>query len=325
MDHVRWGILGAAKFARQHMGPALHRGGRGRLAALATSSPEKAAPFAAMAPGLEVFDDYDALLASDAIDAVYIPLPNHLHIAWTLKAVAAGKHVLVEKPLALSASAFDRVIAARDESGLVVAEAYMVLHHPQWRKARALVEEGAIGQLRFINAVFSYDNSGDPGNIRNAPETGGGAIPDIGVYTYGTARFLTGEEPEEILSAEIAWENGVDTFSHVAARFPSAHLSAVTSMRMHRHQEVTVQGTDGVITLSAPFNPGVFGEARLDLRRGHETTAFRWPEVDQYVAQVEAFNAAVLDGAAFACPLEFSRGTQAMIDAVYARAGRAPD
>lgn len=324
VDHVRWGILGAANFARAHMAPAIHLAGRGTLAALATSSAEKAAPFQALAPGLQVFDSYDGLLASDAVDAVYVPLPNHLHVEWTKKALRAGKHVLVEKPLAMTAGEFDSVIALRNETGLVAAEAYMVVHHPRWHKVRELVQGGEIGETVLWDTVFSYDNRADTGNIRNRPETGGGAIPDIGVYTYGTARFVSGEEPEEILSTVMRWENGVDVWSHITARFPSFHFSGVNSMRMAGRQYVAVQGDKGVITVQAPFNAGVFDQAEVTLERaGMERVTWRWPGVNHYVCQVENFNASVLDGADYPCPLEFSRGTQAMIDMVFAKAGPA--
>jgi predicted dehydrogenase len=129
---------------------------------------------------LRVHDSYEALLADPGIDAVYIPLPNHLHVEWTLRAIAAGKHVLTEKPVAMAAAEIDRLIAARDASGLQVAEAYMIVHHPQWQRARALLAEGAIGTLRHVDGAFSYDNRTDPGNIRNRPETGGGGIPTSG-------------------------------------------------------------------------------------------------------------------------------------------------
>lgn len=320
-DHIRWGILGAANFARKHMAPALQTARRGRLAALATARPDKAAPFREMTPGIEVFADYEALLASDAVDAVYVPLPNHLHVEWAEKALRAGKHVLVEKPLAMSAAEFDSVIALRDQTGLVAAEAYMVVHHPQWQKVRELVQAGELGELMLWDTVFSYNNRADTGNIRNRAETGGGALPDIGVYTYGTARFVTGEEPEAILSTEIRWEEGVDVWSHVTARFPSFHFSAVNSMRMAPRQDVTLQGDKGVITVMGPFNPGVFDQAEVTLERaGMETVTWRYPGVNHYVCQVEAFNAAVLDGAEYPCPLEFSRGTQAMIDQVFEKA-----
>ena len=318
-DHVRWGILGAAKFAREHMGPAIHSARRGRLAGLATSSPDKAAPFAALAPGLQVFDSYDAMLASPEIDAVYIPLPNHLHVEWAVKALEAGKHVLVEKPLAMEASGFDPVIAARDASGTLAAEAYMIVHHPQWQKAKALYEAGTIGKLIRVSGAFSYDNRSDTDNIRNRPDTGGGAVPDIGVYIYGSTRFVTGEEPQKILSAEVQRENGVDVWTHITAQFPSFHYTGVVSMRMAPWQEMVFHGEAGVIKLTAPFNAGVYGEARVTVQSADLVeTVYRFPSDNHYVHQVEAFNASVLEGAAYPCPLEFSRGTQEMIDMIWA-------
>ncbi len=322
-DHVRWGILGASKFAREFMAPAIHAARRCRMAALATSDPEKARPFNAFVPRMAVAESYDALLADPDIDAVYVPLPNHLHVDWALKALEAGKHVLVEKPLALHADDFAAVIAARDTSGLLAAEAYMIVHHPQWQRAKALFEEGAIGELIRVSGTFSYDNRSDGGNIRNRPETGGGAIPDIGVYIYGAARFVTGEEPQEILSTEIQRENGVDVWSHVTARFPSFHYTGTVSMRMAPWQDMTFHGERGVMRLTAPFNPQVYGEARIELHRTvhgggePEVTSIRFPRANHYVNQVEAFNATVLDGTPFPCPLEFSRGTQMMIDRIW--------
>lgn len=320
VDHVNWGILGAAKFAREFMGPAIHSAHRGRLAGLATSDPAKAEPFAAMAPGLTVYDSYDALLADPGIDAVYVPLPNHLHVEWALKALDAGKHVLVEKPLAMQADQFDEVIAKRDATGLMAAEAFMIVHHPQWQRARDIYLSGVLGDLVMVDGVFSYDNAADGGNIRNKPETGGGGIPDIGVYTYGSARFVTGEEPQEILSSTIQWENGVDVWAHVTAQFPSFFYSAVNSMRMHPRQEMVFQGTKGVMRLTAPFNAQVFGQAEIELHQGMTKTVERFPADNHYVHQVQAFNTSVLDGAEYPCPLEFSKGTQAMIDMVFAKA-----
>ncbi|QFT45768.1 Glucose--fructose oxidoreductase precursor [Roseivivax sp. THAF40] len=318
--HVRWGILGAAKFAREHMGPALHAARGGELAALATSSAEKAAPFAAFAPGLRVHDSYDALLADPEIDAVYIPLPNALHVDWTFKALDAGKHVLCEKPLALRAEDFDAVIAKRDTTGLLAAEAYMIVHHPQWQRAKALLKEGAIGPLQEVTAQFSFFND-DTHNIRNQSEMGGGALPDIGVYIFGGARFVTGEEPEVILSSDIDWAHEVDTRAHVTARFPTFHYSGYVSTRMAPYQRVTFHGETGVMTLQTPFNAQVFGEAVIELELGGGVRRQeRFPAANHYVLQNEAFNRSVLEGAAYPCPLEFSRGTQAMIDMVYAKA-----
>jgi predicted dehydrogenase len=323
-DIVRWGILGAAKFAREHMGPAIHAARGAALVALATSDPARAAPFAAFAPGLRVHGDYDALLADPGIDAVYIPLPNHLHVEWTLKALAAGKHVLTEKPLAMTAPEFDAVIAARDRTGLLAAEAYMIVHHPQWQRARDLIAEGAIGPLLHVDGAFSYDNRHDPANIRNRPETGGGGIRDIGVYTYGSARFATGAEPDlATLRARLMLENGVDTWAQATGRFRgNGHdftYSAMTSMRLFTRQEMVFQGEAGMIRLTCPFNANVFGEARVEVHRpGLSVTVERFPGVNHYVLQVEAFGATLRDGAPWACPLEFSRGTQAMIDRVFA-------
>ncbi len=321
-ETVRWGILGAAKFARHHMALAINAAKGAVLAGLATSDPAKAGPFAAIAPGLKVYDSYEALLADPEIDAVYIPLPNHLHVDWTKACLAAGKPVLCEKPIAMAVEDIDGLIAARDAAGLLAAEAYMIVHHPQWIRARELYRDGAIGDLVLVDTVFSYDNSADPGNIRNRPETGGGSLPDIGVYTFGSARFVTGEEPVA-LDAQIRRENGVDVFAHVTADFPSFRYSSVTSMRMHPRQYMAFHGTAGVMRLTAPFNAGVFGEARLELERNVDSppsvTVERWPGVNQYVLQVEAFGRSLRDGAPYPWTLEDARGTQAMIDQALAQ------
>lgn len=323
-EFLRWGILGASHFAAEHMGPAIHAARENRLVALATSSPAKAAPFEAFAPGLDVFLDYDAMLEWDAIDAVYIPLPNTMHVEWARKALAAGKHVLVEKPVAMVASEIDTLIALRDETGLMAAEAYMIVHHPQWQRAREIIASGEIGRVAHVDTVFSYDNRQDTANIRNRPETGGGGIRDIGVYTYSSVRFATGAEPV-VLSARLRRENGVDTWAQVVGEMAgpagSFTYSAVTSMRLAPRQYVTFQGDKGNLTLSAPFNAGVFAEAELRLRRadGSERRE-RWPGIDHYALQVENFARSVREGVAYPCPLEFSKGTQAMIDMVFANA-----
>ncbi|MDF0600410.1 Gfo/Idh/MocA family oxidoreductase [Psychromarinibacter sp. C21-152] len=318
MEPIRWGVLGAAKFARDQMARAIHAAEGAEFAALATSSPEKAAGFRAFAPGIRVHESYDALLADPEIDAVYIPLPNHLHVEWTIRALEAGKHVLCEKPIAMAEGQFDDLVAARDASGKLAAEAYMIVHHPQWQRAKALYEEGAIGKLVLVDTVFSYDNRADPGNIRNKVETGGGSLHDIGVYTFGAARFVTGEEPEA-LSARLRRENGVEVFAHVTGDFPSFRYSSVTSMRMFPRQYVTFHGEKGVMRLSCPFNANVFDQAELSVETaGFTVRTERFPGVNHYVLQVENFCRAVREGAAYPCPLEFSRGTQRMIDMVLA-------
>ncbi|MGQ0564280.1 MAG: Gfo/Idh/MocA family protein [Gemmobacter sp.] len=322
---VNWGILGASKFAREQMAPAIHAAHGARLAGLATSDAAKAEGYLAFSPDTRVFGSYDDLLADPGIDAVYVPLPNHLHVEWTLKALAAGKHVLTEKPISLTAAEIDTIIAARDASGLLAAEAFMIVHHPQWQRARDLVAEGAIGTLCQVDGVFSYDNRTDTGNIRNRPETGGGGIRDIGVYTYGSARFVSGAEPVlDSLAARAVFENDVDVWAEVTGlcegnghRFPYA---ATTSMRMFNRQEMTFHGDRGLIRVnSGPFNAGVHDQAQVQIDRpGLVRVVERFPAVNQYVLQVEAFGRSVRDGAAYACPLEFTRGTQAMIDRIFA-------
>ena len=323
MTPLRWGILGAANFAQNHMGPAIHAAKGAEFAALATSSPQKAAGFQAFAPGIRIHDSYDALLADPAIDAVYIPLPNHLHVDWSLKAMAAGKHVLCEKPMTLQADEFDQLIAARDASGVLAAEAYMIVHHPQFIRARELVQGGAIGDLVHVDATFSFFND-DAANIRNRPEAGGGGLRDIGVYTFGAARFVTGQEPEAIPYAKLRFDNEVDVFAQVAANFPGFTYAATVSMRMFPRQEITFHGEKGVLKLTCPFNANVFDIAALTLETAGQTvTTERWPDVNQYVLQVENFGRTVQNGVAYPCPLEFSRGTQHMMDMVFA-AGREP-
>ncbi|MEM9970056.1 MAG: Gfo/Idh/MocA family oxidoreductase [Pseudomonadota bacterium] len=317
---IRWGILGAAKFALEHMGPAIHAARSAELAGLATSSEKKAEPFKAFAPKLKVYSSYDAMLADPEIDAVYIPLPNHIHVEWTLKALAAGKPVLTEKPIAMVDKDFDTLISARDAAGVLAAEAYMIVHHPQWQKARDLVADGAIGRLMHVRGAFCYDNSGDPGNIRNRPETGGGSIRDIGVYTMGSTRFVSGAEPGDV-RARITWENDVDVLALVSAEFPGFTMETMTSMRLSPYQEMAFFGDKGTLRLTAPFNAGVYGEANVIFQdTSGAISSWRYPQANHYVNQVEAFCRSVRYGDAFACPLEFSRGTQTMIDKVFAAA-----
>ena len=321
-DVVRWGILGAANFAVHHMGPAIHAAKGAQLVALATSADEKANPFRAFCPGLRVHLSYEALLADPDIDAVYIPLPNHLHVEWTLKTLAAGKHVLTEKPIALQASDIDRIIAARDAADLLAAEAYMITFHPQWRRAKEWLEAGEIGTLRHVDVAFSFHLT-DAENIRNRPDTGGGSLRDIGVYTFGCARFVTGAEPVD-LQAQFIRDNGIDSFANVTAVMegPLGRFTygSMTSMRLYNRQVATFQGDRGMIRLEGgPFNANVNDLAEVELHQnGNRVITERFPTANHYVLQVEAFSHSVRSGAAYPNPLEFVRGTQAMMDRAYA-------
>ena len=318
MSVTNWGILGASKFAKEQMGPALHAAKGARLAGLGTSSEDKAQGFKDFAPDLAMYDSYESLLAAPEIDAVYIPLPHHLHVEWALKALDAGKHVLVEKPVAMAAEHIDPLIAKRDETGLFCAEAYMIVHHPQWQRVKHLLADGAIGRLIHVNGIFTYDNSGDPGNLRNTKGSGGG-IPDIGVYTYGATRWATGQEPTEITHAQIDYENGVDVIARVSAQFDGFTATWVNSMRMHLFQEMIFHGAEGVIKLTAPFNANVYDGARIEIHQpGLGLRVERFPAANQYVNQVEAACRSIQAQESYPWSLEDARGTQVMIDQVFA-------
>ena len=314
---LRWGVLGAARIARDAVCPAIHLAEGAELVALATRNPARAAPFLARYPGLAVHADYAALLAEPGIDAVYIPLPNHMHVPWTLRALEAGKHVLCEKPIALEAGEIDGLIAARDASGRMAAEAFMVLHHPQWLRARDLIAEGAIGRLRHVSGSFCY--TGLPADdIRTRAEFGGGGLRDIGVYPAITTRFVTGAEPVRLMS-RIERHGEVDGAAHVWADFPGFTLSFHVATDLHWRQEMVFHGEEGILRLPAPFRPDQAVGARLEWQRADGTEVHEiFAGADQYRLMIENFGRSVRAGASFACPLEFSRGNQAMIDAIFA-------
>jgi predicted dehydrogenase len=235
-----------------------------------------------------------------------------------VKALHAGKHVLAEKPIAMQAKDFDNLIAARDASGRLAAEAYMIVHHPQWQRARQMVADGAIGRVIHITGGFSYDNSDDPQNIRNQAAMGGGGLRDIGVYVLGSARYVMGAELENI-SAKIRLESGFDTFASMQGNMGEATYSAYVSTRMHPHQEMVFHGSEGVLRLTAPFNANIFGEARIELHQPNlGLRVEKFPAANHYVQQVEAFGHSIRTGAAFPWTLEQARGTQEAIDKVLA-------
>lgn len=246
-------------------------------------------------------------------------MPNHLHVEWALRALNAGKHVLVEKPVAMQAADIAPLIAARDATGLIAAEAYMIVHHPQWQMTRRLLAEGAIGRLRHADVVFSFDIADRPDNIRNRPETGGGVLGDIGVYAFGCLRWATGGEPAS-LTARIHRDRGVDVQVQAMGEFEAGFsFGTMISTCLSPRQEVVFHGETGWLQLTAPFNAGVFGEARLRLHRPDRSLQeWRFPAARQYEAQVQAFGAAIRTEAVFPWTLEDARGTQAMIDRVRA-------
>lgn len=314
---VNWGILGASNFALNHMGPAIHFSTNARLKALATSSDDKAKLYLQEFPDIKIHNSYDALLADPEIEVVYIPLPNHLHVEWALKALDAGKHVLCEKPIAMQAAEIDELIAKRDATGLLAAEAYMIVHHPQWQRAKALYQEGVIGKLVQVDAFFSYFND-DMDNIRNRPDTGGGGIRDIGVYTYGSVRYVTEQEPVRITHTNMEWENEVDTYAQILADFPDFKYASMTSTRAAVRQEMVFHGEGGVLKVTAPYNAELFAEPKVELYRPNSVDVIeRFPGINQYRCQVENFGRSIVAGAEYPWTLENAQGTQRMIDMVF--------
>ncbi len=312
---MRWGILGAAKIARTDLSPAIQLARGSSLVALATRDPARAAPFQALVPGLRVHDSYDALLTDPEIDAIYIPLPNHLHVDWSIRAARAGKHVLCEKPIALEAPQIDQLIATREQTGKLIAEAFMVAHHPQWARAKELLDAGAIGTLEHIEGCFTYTNR-NFSDIRHQSDMGGGGLRDVGVYPCITARMMTGQDPLS-LRADIRWQNGVDIFARVWADFDGFSMSFYCGMMQARRQYMTFHGQDGWLHLTAPFNGQIYGDTVLEWHQPDETRQYRFNNVQQYALMIENFATSATTGAPFACPLELSRGNQTMIDAIF--------
>jgi len=316
----RWGILSTAKIAREHMIPALINSDNGVVAAIASRDEARAQAVAACFGVPHAFGSYEALLASDAVDGVYIPLPTSQHVEWAIRAADAGKHVLVEKPLALAAEDIRPVIAARDRNGVLVCEAFMVVFHPQWIKVRELVAEGAIGRLRHIQGAFSYFND-DPSNMRNILALGGGALPDIGVYPTVAARFVTGREPLRVqATVERDAVTGTDVYSTVRADFGDLDLTFYVSTRLADRQTMVFHGDRGVIEVASPFNAGLYDDHRIVLHDASHTEArvFRFPGTQQYRLEAEAFVRAARGGGGRVFTLEDSILNQRVIDAVFA-------
>lgn len=320
----RWGILSTAKIGREHVVPALQDAGNGVVSAIASRDRARARALADRCGAPHAFGSYEEMLASDTIDGVYIPLPTSDHVEWAIKAADAGKHVLVEKPLALKADDILPVIAARDRNGVVVSEAFMVFYHPQWHKVRELIADGAIGRLRHVQGAFTYHNV-DPANMRNRPELGGGALPDIGVYPTVTTRLSTGLEPLRV-QARVDRDPvfGTDTYSSVKADFGDFELSFYLSTQMAARQFMTFHGDKGYIEVATPFNSRIYGDDTVTLfDQGHaRATVFRFPDTRQYRLEAEAFARRARGEDVPVFSLEDSVRNQKVIDAIFRAAER---
>ncbi len=251
---VRWGVLGASHFALMAAIPAMQKAPLIEVRALASRSLAKARQ-AADSVGIPVaYGSYEELIADPEIDAIYNPLPNNLHVPWSIKAARAGKHVLCEKPIALTAGEAAELAAVQRETGKLIAEAFMVSYHPQWEAAVAAIESGRIGKVRAVQTAFSYTNT-DLQNIRNQKEVGGGAIYDIGGYAVATARLIFGAEPTRVVSVcDVDPESGCDRLSSALLDFPGGQAMFVVGTQHVPYQRVHAFGTKGHLELEIPFN-----------------------------------------------------------------------
>lgn len=317
----RWGVLSTAKIGRDQVLPAITEAENGVLSAVASRDVGKARALADRFGAPHAFGSYEELLASDTVDGVYIPLPTSQHVEWTAKAIRAGKHVLVEKPLALDAKDIEPLIKLRDKHKVLVCEAFMVIYHPQWIKVKELIADGAIGTLKHVQGAFTYYNV-DPGNMRNIPELGGGALPDIGVYPTVSTRFVTGKEPSRVLATVERGKFGTDNYSSVRADFGDFELSFYLSTELANRQSMVFHGDKGFIEVASPFNAGLYDHHRVELHNQNHagTQVFRFPGTQQYRLEAETFARVVGGSKERVFTLEESVLNQKVIDAIF-RAG----
>ncbi len=306
---VRWGVLGAANIALKKVIPAMQRSRFCEVAGLATRGGNESA-----LQGVgTVYDDYDALLRDASIEAIYNPLPNHLHLPWTIRAAEAGKHVLCEKPIGMHAGEVRQLIEARDRYGVRIAEAFMTKLHPQWLRSRQLVRSGAIGELKAVHTVFSYFNR-QPANIRNRLEFGGGALMDIGCYAVTMSRFLFGAEPRRVAAQiERDPEFHIDRLTSGMLEFPGGHAVFTCSTQMAPYQVVQIFGTTGRLEIEIPFNAPPDRPTRLFVNGTPEEFAI----CDQYTLQADHFARAIWGEEELAVPLEDSLANMQAIDALF--------
>jgi len=323
MAVVRWGILSTADIGMRKVTPAIQRAERCDVVAIGSRDADRARAAAGELGIAGSHGTYEDLLAAEDIDAVYIPLPNDLHAEWTMKAAEAGKHVLCEKPLAISAAQAEEMAAACDAAGVKLAEAFMYRHHPSWVEAIRLVRTGAIGELQAVQSWFSYFND-DPGNIRNRTVNGGGAIMDIGCYNINLSRVLFATEPIAIHSSvrrDPVME--IDTLSSAVLEFPGGGQAAFTcSTRAEDYQRVHIAGSDGRIEIEIPFNIPPDRETRIFVTSGGNppmapaTETVTFPAADQYTVQAELFAAAILDDTDVPVPISDAIANMRVIDEI---------
>jgi predicted dehydrogenase len=291
-NKVRWGILGAAKIGIVKVIPAMQKSELCEITAIASRDLSKAQDAAGKLGIPKAYGSYQELIEDPDIDAIYNPLPNHLHLPWTEHAAEAGKHVLCEKPIGMNADEAKALIEVRDRTGVRIAEAFMVRFHPQWLRAREVMRTGAIGDLRVVQGFFSYNNL-DPKNIRNIPEYGGGGIMDIGCYPITMSRFLFGDEPRRVLAlVERDPAMGTDRLTSAILDFPAGQATFTCSTQLAPYQKMLAFGTKGRMEVEVPFNPLPDQPTRIFVNGAEET----FPPCDQYTLQGDAFARAILGG-----------------------------
>jgi predicted dehydrogenase len=325
MNKIRWGILSTAKIAREKVIPATQQSELGSVVAIASRDLSRAREVAGRLEIERAYGSYDELLADPNVDAIYNPLPNHLHVPLTIRAIEAGKHVLCEKPIGLSVvEAEELVDFAAAHPHLKVMEAFMYRFHPQWRTARQLVRDGRVGRLRTIHTQFSYFND-DPQNIRNQPGMGGGALMDIGCYPISLSRFLYDAEPERVMGhIELDPATRVDRLTSAMLEFAEGTATFTCGTQLAPYQRVNIQGTTGRIEIEIPFNAPADRPCRIWLQTGAEFTpveAVQFDVCNQYTLQAEAFARAILEGQPAPTPLTDAVANMRVIERVLASAG----
>jgi predicted dehydrogenase len=310
-------VLGAAKIARQKVIPAMQRGAWSQVAAIASRDPGRARDAAAALQIPKAFGSYEELLADAEIDAVYIPLPNHLHVPWATRAAEAGKHVLCEKPIGVSAAEAEQLLAVRDRTGVLIQEAFMVRTHPQWLRARDIVRSGLIGPVRSIVGFFSFFND-DPSNVRNVPDYGGGAIFDIGCYLVNTSRLIFEAEPRRVCALiDRDPKLRIDRLSSMMLDFPGGQAVGTCSMQLGPGQGVMIAGTRGRIEIEIPFNAPPDRPCRIFVYDGPAREEVAFDVCDQYTIQGDLFSRAVREATPAPYPLEDSVKNMRVIDALF--------
>ena len=319
---MKWGVLGAASIAVRKVIPGMQQSEYGEIAAIASRDLAKARSAAATLKIGKSYGSYQELLADPEIEAIYNPLPNHLHVPWSIKAMEAGKHVLCEKPIALNADEARALVPVRDRAGVKIGEAFMVRTHPQWLRTKELIDKGRIGELRAVVGVFSYSNR-DAKNVRNKPEWGGGALMDIGCYPITASRFMFGAEPLRVSGVlERDPEFGTDRLTSAILEFSGGQVAFTCSTQMVPYQRMQFLGTKGRIEIEIPFNAPPNKATRIFLDDGSDVGGAgikieTIPACDQYTIQGDVFSKAILENGQVPVPLEDAIANMAVIDAIF--------